>query len=138
VDDSQVNIRIRTAIGAQLRLKGYTTPGNGKPDFYVAYHVVVKDMAADVSRQYYSDGMAGHAFSHSADTRSASSTHPTVGETQMYMAGTLLIDMIDSTSNKLVWRGSAVGEIDPGLTSEERDERIRNIVHEMVSHFPPK
>jgi hypothetical protein len=138
VDNSQVNIRIRTAIGAQLRLKGYTTPGNGKPDFYVAYHVVVKDMAAEVSSQYYTDGMGGHAFSHSADTRSASSTHTTAGEAQMYMAGTLLIDIIDTTSNKLVWRGSAAGEVDPGLTSEERDERIRNVVHEMLSHFPPK
>ena len=138
VDSSVVDMRLRIAIGTQLRLKGYTTSGNRKPDFYVAYHIAVKDMAPHVSSQYYSDGMAGHAFTHSADTRSASSTHTTAIEAPTYMAGTLLIDIIDTTSNKLVWRGTAAGQVDPGLTSQERDERIRNLVREMLSHFPPK
>lgn len=131
VDNSEVNIRLRTAIGAQLRLKGYTTSGNGKPDFYVAYHVVVKDMIPDVS-QHFTDEYAPPPM-----TRSSSGA-PTGGELQPYMTGTLLIDIVDAASNKLAWRGTAAGEVDPGLTSEERDERIRTIVHDMLSHFPPK
>jgi hypothetical protein len=46
--------------------------------------------------------------------------------------------VIDAASKKLVWRGIASGEVDPGLNSEERDERIRNVVREMFSHFPPQ
>jgi hypothetical protein len=131
VDNSQVNIRLRTVIGAQLRLKGYTTSGDEKPDFYVAYHVGVKDMVADVT-QHFSDEHAPRL------TTRSSSGAPTGGEPQPYTTGTLLIDIIDAASNKLAWRGTAAGEVDPGLTSEERDERIRTIVHEMLSHFPPK
>jgi hypothetical protein len=82
--------------------------------------------------------MAGKSFSHSADTRSTGAPHPRTGEAQSYLTGTLLIDIIDAASKQLVWRGTAAGEIDPGLTSRERDERIRNIVHEMLAHFPPK
>ncbi|HEY7533890.1 MAG TPA: DUF4136 domain-containing protein, partial [Nitrospiraceae bacterium] len=76
--------------------------------------------------------------SHSADTRSAANIQSRGNEVQSYTAGTLLIDVIDTTSSKLVWRGTAAGELKPGLTSAERDERIRTIVHEMLSHFPPK
>ena len=131
VDNSLVDSRIRTAVGSRLRAKGYTTSLNGKPDFYVAYHVGVKDMVADVT-QHFSDEHAPRL------TTRSSSGAPTGGEPQPYTTGTLLIDIIDAASNKLAWRGTAAGEVDPGLTSEERDERIRTIVHEMLSHFPPK
>jgi Domain of unknown function (DUF4136) len=137
IDNAQVDIRIRSAIGAQLRRKGYTTSIDAKPDFYVAYHVGVKDLSPDVSTQYYSDGMAGKAFSHSADTRSQSE-QTTSGEAQSYHSGTFLVDIIDAGSKQVVWRGTAAGEIESGLTSRERDERLRGIVHSILSHFPPQ
>lgn len=138
VATSVVDIRIRTAVGAQLHLKGYTTSMNIQPDFYVAYHVTVKDMTPDTSSQYFSEGMAGSPLTHSVDTRSTGVAHTTTGGVQSYLTGTLLVDIIDAASTQLVWRGTAAGEIDQGLTSTERDERIRNIVQEMFSHFPPK
>jgi len=137
-DSSTVDMRIRIAVGTQLRLKGYQTLPEGKPDFYVAYHVGLKDSSPSISTQYYSDGMAGHAFEHSADTRSASKSEHSINETPSYLTGSLLIDVIDAASNKLVWRGTAAGEVDPGLTSQQRDERTKAIVYKILSHFPPK
>ena len=138
-DSPDVDIRIRTAVGAQLRLKGYTKPPSGQPDFYVAYHIGVNNMTLDSSTQYFSEGMGGHPFTYSADTRTmGKKPQATVSDTPSYMTGALLIDVIDAASKKLVWRGTASGEINPGLTSEERDERIRGLVHEMFTHFPPK
>jgi len=138
VDSTVVDIRIRTAVGAQLHLKGYTAAPNGQPDFYVAYHIGVKNMTLDASTQYLSEGMAGRPLDHSVDTRTAGKPPATVSDTPSYTTGTLLVDIIDAASKKLVWRATASGEIDPGLTSEEREERIRNIIREMLSHFPPK
>jgi len=141
VDNSQLDIRIRTAVGAQLHVKGFTS-ANDQPDFFVAYSVGLKDMTPDVSTQYLSDGMAGGAFIHSVDTRSPNG--PTTGaitptnDPPSYLTGTLLIDIVDAASKKLVWRGTAAGAVDPGLTSRQRDERIRTIVRDMLSHFPPK
>lgn len=137
-DSSVVDMRIRIAVGTQLRLKGYQALAEGKPDFYVAYHVGLKDSAPDISTQYYSDGMAGHAFAHSADTRSAGKAAPAVNESPSYLTGSLLIDIIDAASRKVVWRGSAAGEVDPGLTSQQRDQRTKAIVQDILSHFPPK
>jgi uncharacterized protein DUF4136 len=137
-DSPDVDIRIRTAVGAQLRVKGYTKPPSGQPDFYVAYHIGVNNMTPDTSTQYFSEGMADHPFTYSVDTRTMGKPHPTVKDTPVYITGALLIDVIDAASKKLVWRGTASGEINPGLTSEERDERIRGLVHEMFTHFPPK
>lgn len=137
-DSSDIDIRIRTAIAAQLLRKGYGRPSGEEPDFYVAYHVVVNNMTADSSTQYLSDGMAGYPFVRSADTRTMGKGREPANQPVTYSAGTLMIDIIDGGSKKLVWRGTAAGELDPGLTSRERDERIRNIARDILSHFPPK
>jgi hypothetical protein len=137
-DSSTVDMRIRIAVATQLRLKGYQALSEGKPDFYVAYHIGLKDSSPSISTQYYSDGMAGHAFSHSADSRSAGKPAPAPAEPPSLLTGSLLIDVIDAASQKLVWRGTAAGEVDPGLTSKQRDERTKAIVQSILSHFPPK
>ena len=137
-DSSAVDMRIRIAVGTQLRLKGYQALPEGKPDFYVAYHVGLKDIRPNISERYYSDGMAGHAFAHSADTRSTGKSAPVVTDTPSSLTGSLLVDIIDARSEQLVWRGSAAGDVDPGLTSQQRDERTKAIVHGILSHFPPK
>lgn len=138
VDNSGTDIRVRTAIAAQLRLKGYTPPTDGRPDFFVAYHLQVKEATADQSTQYFSDGMAGRPFVHSVDTRNPSGKPPTGPDAPSYMAGTLLVDIIDASSNKLVWRGTAAGMVEPDLSSQQRDERIRKILREMLATFPPQ
>jgi hypothetical protein len=137
-DNSALDLRIRMAVQTQLLSKGYRKLYDEKPDFYVAYHIGLKDMAPTDSTQYFSRGMAGRPFSHSADTRSQSGEKPASPEAPPSLTGSLLIDIIDAASEKIVWRGTAAGEVDPGLSSAERDERTRTIVHKILSHFPPQ
>jgi hypothetical protein len=125
LDSSLVDARIRTAIGAHLRSKGYTAPIGGSPDFYVAYHVGVKDMMKESSTQNYI-GDRAHG------------TYTTIRDVSPYKEGTLLIDIVDAASKQLVWQASALAEVEPGMTPEERDERIGGIVYAMLAHFPPK
>ena len=68
----------------------------------------------------------------------AHGTYTTLSDIQPYKEGALLIDIVDAASKQLVWQASALAEVDPGMTPEERDERISGIVHAMLSHFPPK
>jgi hypothetical protein len=137
-DNSTVDMRIRIAIGTQLRLKGYQTLPDGRPDFFVTYTIGLKDSSPTVSSQYFSEGMAGRPFLHSADSRSGRDGTPSISEGYSSLTGTLLIDVIDGASQKLVWRGTAAGEVDQGLTSEQRDERTKAIVRNILSHFPPQ
>lgn len=125
LDNSLVDARIRTAIGAQLRSKGFTVPVGGSPDFYVAYHVGVKDMMKEsTSRNYVGDRAFG--------------TVTTIRDVQPYKEGALLIDIVDAASKQLVWQASALAQVDPGMTPEERDDRINGIVEAMLAPFPPK
>jgi uncharacterized protein DUF4136 len=125
LDNSLLDARIRTAIEAQLHSKGYAATANGSPEFFVAYHVGMKDMMKGSSTQNYI-GDRAHG------------TYTTLNDIQPYKEGTLLIDIVDAGSKQLVWQASALAEISQGLTPKERDERINGVVRAMLSHFPPK
>jgi hypothetical protein len=45
---------------------------------------------------------------------------------------------VDAASQQLVWRGSALTEVDAGMSPEDRNDRINKIVHAMLAHFPPQ
>lgn len=138
VDNAGTDIRMRTAIGAQLNQKGYKMALQGPPDFYVTYSLGLHDGTPDVSSRYLSDGMAGHAFSHSVDSRSVDGPRDTAPRPEANIGGSLLIDIIEATSHRLVWRGTADGKVDPGLTAAERNERVRAIVRDILANFPPQ
>jgi len=125
IDNSLVDTRIRTTIGTQLRSKGYAAPAGGSPDFYVAYHLGVKDMMKETTTKNY---IGDRAYG----------TVTTVRDVQPYKEGTLLIDIIDARSKKVVWQASALAEVEPGMTPEERDKRINGVVQAMLAHFPPQ
>lgn len=125
VDNSLVDNRIRAAVSARLQAKGYTISANGKPDFYVAYHVAVKDrMKGSSTQQYIGDFAYG--------------TFTTISDIHSYNEGDLLVDIVDAGSKQLVWRGAAQAEVDPGMTPKERDARINRVIDDMFAHFPPK
>ena len=50
--------------------------------------------------------------------------------------GLLYIDIIDATSKKLVWQGKGNGSLSKG-TPQEREERIRVFVTEILAAYPP-
>jgi Domain of unknown function (DUF4136) len=125
LDSSLIDARIRSAIDAQLRSKGYAATANGKPQFFVAYHIGMKDLLKGSSTQNYI-GDRAHG------------TYTTLSDIQQYKEGTLLIDIVDAESKQLVWQASALAKVEEGLTPKERDERINGIVRAMLSHFPPK
>ena len=55
--------------------------------------------------------------------------------TDTYKVGTLVVDMFDAHTKKLVWRGSASDTL-----SDKSDKNIKNLdkgVQKMFDHFPP-
>jgi hypothetical protein len=55
-----------------------------------------------------------------------------------YTEGTLLVDIIDTGKNQLVWRGILQDVIDnTATTHEEKMEYITHIVTEVLQDFPP-
>ena len=50
--------------------------------------------------------------------------------------GSLLLDIVDTDSNQLVWRGLATDSI-PGK-SEKIEKKIYKAVDKLFRHFPPE
>ena len=125
IDNDLLDSRVHSAVNDELQAKGFTEAEN--PDFRVTYHVMVQsklDVQSFPVAYGYGLGRVG-----------AMSTDVRVSE---YETGTLLLDVVDSTSNELVWRGSAQARIDPNRTPQQRTKLIREAVHDMLAHFPPK
>ena len=125
LDSSLVNARIRAAVDAQLRSKGYRAAADGAPDLLIAYHAGMKDMMKGASTQNYIGDRAQGTFT-------------TISDIQPYHEGTLTLDILDAASRLLIWQASAKADVEQNLGPEERDARIRKVVRAMLSHFPPQ
>jgi len=51
--------------------------------------------------------------------------------------GSLYIDLIDAKTNELVWQGIGSARLITGNDIDARDERIREIVSEILAEYPP-
>lgn len=125
LDSSLVDSRIRTAVDAQLRAKGYLASLDGRPDFFVTYRAGMKDMMKGAATQRYIGDRAHGTFT-------------TVSDIQPYNEGTLVIDVVDANTQQLVWQAFVKAELDQSLSPEERDARVNAVVRAMLAHFPPQ
>jgi len=107
-----------SAIRAELAAKGLTEATGEKPDLRVAIHSGAQQKL-DVERYGYV-GPRGYWHNGGATVT-------------RYTEGRLTIDLVDTASRSLVWRGigKAVLDDDPG-------QKIRDIVHEVLKEYPPK
>lgn len=55
---------------------------------------------------------------------------------ETYDVGTLVVDMFDTMSKKLIWRGSA-SDILAGKP-EKDEKKLEKAVEKMFEHFPPR
>jgi hypothetical protein len=57
-------------------------------------------------------------------------------ETIEYKRGTVLVDVLDARSRRLVWRGSSSSRLD--VDQVPTPERVEKRVSEILAKFPPK
>jgi hypothetical protein len=55
-----------------------------------------------------------------------------------YQQGTLIIDIIDMSDQKLVWRGTGSGVMSDSPSVEERTQNVNNAVNQILAQFPPE
>jgi len=123
--------RIKAAVNSALAAKGWMQVESGGN---------VSIMAMEMSKSHqtlntYYDGFGGgwgwrrwgglgDGFGDSTTTEST------------YKVGTLVVDLFDSNTKKLIWRGSASAAL-----SNKSDKNIKNLdkgVEKMFDHFPPE
>ena len=56
---------------------------------------------------------------------------------RQYEEGTLVIDLVDSSAQQLLWRGSGQSRIGHASTPEQSEAQVRHVVAEILASFPP-
>jgi hypothetical protein len=115
--------RIKSAVQEQLTSRGYFLAAE-KPDLILHYHIIVDDQSIVTTEP--------HGYSYSPYWLNM---HTNVHQ---YREGTLIIDLMESKTNGLVWRGWASSAIDVVYTPDKIDHLIKASVVKIFKKFPKK
>jgi hypothetical protein len=121
--------KIEKAIVTQLTLKGFTVAGDNAELIIYTHVKIGVEKALDVSSfgygGYFGWGGWGGDF----------------GGTSVNVVdiptGTLMVDMVDSSSQQMVWRGIASDTLHSNSTAEKSEQRINKGVEKLLKKFPP-
>jgi Domain of unknown function (DUF4136) len=121
--------RIKAAGNSALAAKGWTEVRSGGD-------ISIMEMAKDhrTLNTYYDNFGGGWDWRWGGGFGDGFGTSTTTEET--YKVGTLVVDLFDTNTKKLIWRGSANDTL-----SDKSDKNIKNLdkgVQKMFDHFPPE
>jgi hypothetical protein len=119
-----VDEQIKQAIDAQLAKKGLTKTTEDTADLLVGYQVAV-----DKQKQWTAYNMGG-GWGWGGGMATATSSTIDVG--------TLVLDMYDPSTKKLVWTGRAAKTMNPSSNPEKNQEHLDKAMEKLLKDFPPK
>jgi hypothetical protein len=142
IDIEEVEGFITTAIEATLVDMGFTRVTDGSADFKVGYHLAV-DAALSVNTMntgyQYGGGWGWNNWGIGGGPSLAgrSGRGGNVEYREYYDEGMIVLDVMDHSSEQLVWRSARHGRIEMNATTAERRHRVDHIVRQLLSEFPP-
>ena len=130
--DPLMDKRVRTSVQAVLEGKGFRQETVAEPDFLVTYYPIYQKKKYRTTTSFgggYGWGARhwGYGFG----------THFSTSQVHSYREGTIVLEVVDSKSNQLVWQGAAEGALTNLDTPEEAQEQIAKAVRELLANFPP-
>lgn len=131
--DGLMDQRVRDAVNTQLSQKGFTKADAASADVLINYLTKVdKKINVDTFNTNFGyNPYYGPGWGWGGNMQ----TQTTVRE---YEVGTLIIDMVDNKTGKLVWRGSVADTIRDKNTPEERVAIINEAITNVMTNYPPK
>jgi len=121
--------KIRNTLDAQLQAKGRAAD-QATPDFLIAMQLSGKSTYGGSTSVGVSVGIpVGRA-----GRVSVGGAKSVPNERK---EGTLVVDFVEPKTRSLLWRATASGAVDPAATPEQQQQRIQEVVAEMLGYFPP-
>ena len=115
--------RVKAAVNAALTAKGWTQVNSGGDASIVAMETTKNQQTLNTFYDGFGGGWRWGGFGDATTT------------TETYKVGTLVVDLFDTKTKNLVWRGSSSDTL-----SSNSDKNIKNLdkgVQKMFAHFPP-
>ena len=117
---------VRRAIRSEMQSQGIAEATNGRPDFYVAFYVGLKDRydvnAIGYGLPVYRRGFYGRWWGWPGAYNVWSVP---------YTESTVIVDVIDAHTNQLVWRGYDTGTLD----TKRPDKTLTKAVDHVIDRF---
>lgn len=120
VDWEALDSRVTSAVDEVLSAKGFSRLTSGEPDFLVVYNVTLDRKV----------------ISTTLDSTHAGSRPPGWASFD-YEEGTLILNILEADTRKLMWQGRAHDEVSFVVNPEKRKEQISKAVRLMLEDFPP-
>jgi hypothetical protein len=120
--------RIKNAVNATLMAKGWTQIESGGDVSIVAVEITQNQQTLNTFYNGFGGGWGWRRFG-GGGLGEATTT------TETYKVGTVIVDLFDSKTKQLVWRGSSSDTL-----SNNSDKNIKNLdkgVEKMFKNFPP-
>ena len=126
-----VDRRIIAAIENTLTAQQFSQVDREKADFLVLYNV-------EVDQRISSNNVSGGV----SMGRSSGGRHGSIGissgsQVRTYEQGTLMIDVVDVASDKLVWRGVSSQALPDLSDPQQLTDRVNETVAAVLKQFPP-
>ena len=124
---SQFNqTRVINAVRAQMLAKGFTESENA--DMLVNITSVMKNEKEIIANSYgYGGGYRPYAW--------GGGNMSTTVNVQNYVAGSLIIEVANASTTKLIWEG--IGNQDIDSPSSNPEQAINTVVQKIMASFPP-
>jgi Domain of unknown function (DUF4136) len=119
--------RIKSAVNAALAAKGWTQVESGGNVSIVAVEITRNQQTLNTFYDGFGGGWGWRRFG--GGFGDATTT------TETYKVGTVVVDLFDTKTKQLIWRGAASDTL-----SNNSDKNIKNLdkgVNKMFKHFPP-
>ena len=124
--------RIKAAVASALAAKGWTEIESGGDVSIMAMEMTEDNRTLNTYYDNFGGGWGWRRWGGGFGDGFGTST--TTEET--YRVGTLVVDLFDTSTKKLIWRGSASDTL-----SDKSDKNIKTLnsdVQRMFDHFPPE
>jgi hypothetical protein len=131
--DGLMDQRVKAAVANELALKGFSQVTALDADVLVNYLTKI-DKKIDVDT--FSTDFGYNPF-YGPRWGVAGSVH-TQTVVREYEVGTLIVDLIDNKTGKLVWRGTVADMINDRHTPQEKIANINLAISAMMKNYPPK
>jgi hypothetical protein len=133
-DDPGLRQTIKQAIETELQAKGLQKVVTGQPDLLLKSYITV-EQKEEIAGGNYPPPI--NAYGQWAGTAGSNSYAAREMMTFRYDDGTFVLDMIEPSSDKILWRGTLEGMVDPSGTREKRMARAPAAVAKVLKDFPP-
>lgn len=140
-DYRSVEQRIREQLEAQLKEKGYQLSAKDNSDFSVSTRIVRTAGSVQTSSKQSSPVSVSGSISRGSHGRGMSmgiSSGSRGSTTHSQPKGTLIVDIVDASSGKLIWRGTAAARLTESMALDKLMEVEQKAVKGLMAQFPPQ